>query len=155
MHPDLNPWELVVDVPGQTMSLKNEGVVVKQFPVSTSKYGLGFEEGSLKTPLGNFVICEKIGGGAPLGAIFKGRVEIGQIAEPGGDEDLILTRILWLDGIDPENANTKARYVYIHGTNQESLIGQPASHGCIRMRNQEIAELFDLIPVGTPVRIFA
>jgi len=147
--------ELRVDVGRQVLDVVRDGDVRATYPVSTSRFGLGTEPGSLKTPLGAFEICEKIGDGAPLGAVFKSRHPTGEIATPGGDEDLILTRILWLAGKDPENANTRGRYIYIHGTNQEDLIGSPASHGCVRMRNADIAELFREIPEGTPVHIVA
>ncbi len=85
--------------------------------------------------------------------IFKSRLPIGEIAPHGGDEDLVLTRILWLEGLDPENANTHERYIYIHGTNQEDLVGTPASHGCIRLRNRDVIDLFDRIPAKTSVEI--
>lgn len=104
-------------------------------------------------PTGNFLVAEKIGADAPLWTEFQSRQPTGRIAEPGGEQDGILSRILWLDGIDEENANTKSRYIYFHGTNREDLIGTPASHGCVRLRNADIAELFDLIPIGTRVRI--
>lgn len=88
-------------------------------------------------------------------SIFKNRVPTGGIASPGGEEDLVLTRILWLEGIDPENANTRDRYIYFHGTNQEDLIGFPASHGCIRLRNYEMIDLFDQVAEGLHVEIRA
>lgn len=124
---------------------------VRVYPVSTSRYGLGTEEGSLRTPLGRFRIAQKIGAGAPLWSIFRGRIATGEVAEPGGEEDLVLTRIFWLDGLEPENANTKERYIYFHGTNQEHLIGHPASHGCIRLRNEDMAHLFELAHEGLEV----
>lgn len=144
---------LVVDVAGQSMTLFHGASTVRIYSVSTSRFGLGSEEGSLKTPLGRFVISEKIGDGAPAGAVFRGRQATGEISYGGGNEDLVLTRILWLSGLDEANANTHDRYIYIHGTNQEESIGMPASHGCVRMRNQEIIELFDLVDVGTGVVI--
>jgi hypothetical protein len=144
---------LRVDVPTQSMDLLRNGRCLRSFEISTSRFGLGSEEGSFKTPLGHFVICEKFGEGAPAHTIFKSRQDTGQLAAPGGEEDLVLTRILWLSGCEPTNLNTKDRYIYIHGTNQEHLIGQPASHGCVRMRNQDIIELYDMVPVGTPVEI--
>ena len=87
--------------------------------------------------------------------IFKSRLQIGRLADPGGEEDLVLTRILWLEGLDPENENTRDRYIYIHGTNQEELIGTPASHGCVRLRNDDMIELFNRLPEGAPVEITA
>lgn len=128
--------------------------IVRQWPCSTSKFGLGFTEGSNKTPLGSFEVREKHGDGAALGTIFKSRQPVG-LWTPGMEtqSDLVLTRILWLQGLEARNANTFQRYIYFHGTNDEGSIGRPASHGCIRMRNREIIELFDLVPVGTPVWI--
>lgn len=147
-----NP-ELRVDVARQAVSLWRGGRAEREWAVSTSRFGLGFEPGSNRTPTGNFFVAEKIGEGAPLWAEFKSRKPTGLVAEPGGDEDRILTRILWLGGSDAENANTRERYIYFHGTNREDLLGMPASHGCVRMRNADIAELFELIPEGTRVVI--
>lgn len=128
--------------------------IVRDWACSTSKYGLGFTEGSNKTPLGSFEVKEKYGDGAEIGTIFKSRLPVGKWT-PGMEtqSDLVLTRILWLGGLEPRNANTYQRYIYIHGTNDEASIGRIASHGCIRMRNREVIELFDLVPVGTPVWI--
>lgn len=125
------------------------------FPVSTSRFGLGFKEGSYKTPTGRFRIARKIGGTAPLWTIFRARKNTGRKAKPGGTEDLVLTRILTLDGLDRANANSLARYIYIHGTNQEHLIGAPASHGCVRLRNKDMADLYKMVRKGAPVRIVA
>ena len=146
-------WEMRVDITRQMVDLRHRDKVIKSWPVSTSRFGLGFEPGSFKTPTGRFTVAEKIGGGAPLWAEFKSRQPTGGISESGGDQDGILTRILWLSGLDADNANTKDRYIYFHGTNREDLIGTPASHGCIRLRNADIAELFDLVPEGVGVVI--
>ncbi|HYF35283.1 MAG TPA: L,D-transpeptidase, partial [Prosthecobacter sp.] len=101
-----------------------------------------------------FLVREKHGDTAPPGTIFKSRQPVGHwtpdIQTP---DDLVLTRILWLHGQEPRNANTFTRYIYIHGTNDEAAIGRPASHGCIRMRNADVIELFDQVPLGTPVWI--
>jgi lipoprotein-anchoring transpeptidase ErfK/SrfK len=107
----------------------------------------------MKTPTGRFRIAEKIGTGMPLGTVFKSRVPVKATKKLLRDEDLVMTRILWLDGLDPENANTFDRYIYIHGTNHEEMIGEPASHGCIRMRNADLVELFEVVEVGAPVVI--
>jgi len=144
---------LRVDVARQTLHFLLNGVAVKSWPVSTSKFGLGAEPGSMKTPLGKFRICEKFGGDAPAWAVFKSRQPTGEIAAPGGEEDGVLSRILWLEGLEEANRNTKDRYIYIHGTNQEHLVGEPASHGCIRLRNEDVIELFALVPPGTGVEI--
>lgn len=92
-----------------------------------------------------------IGENAPSGTIFVGRIPVEE--PPAFGDDLITSRILWLDGLERENANTKERYIYIHGTNQEGLIGQPVSHGCVRMRNEDVIKLFEMVTVGTPVEI--
>jgi len=152
--PDHEPAvRIEVSIAEQSLLLTGNETQSKSYPVSTSRFGVGSEEGSFKTPTGKFRICEKIGDGAPSYMVFRGRMPTGEIAEQGGDEDKVLTRILWLDGLEPHNANTKARYVYIHGTNQEALIGQPASHGCVRMKNDDLLELFATAPVGTEVVI--
>jgi L,D-transpeptidase YbiS len=127
--------------------------VAAEFPVSTSKFGLGFAEGSFKTPTGRFRIARKIGGSAALWTIFRARKNTGRKAKPGGKEDLVLTRILTLDGLDRRNANSLARYIYIHGTNQENLIGKPASHGCVRLRNKDMVRLYRMVKKGTALRI--
>lgn len=141
-----------VDISCQMLELRHNGDLIKTWPVSTSRFGVGFEPGSFKTPTGRFMVAEKIGNGEPVWAEFKSRQPTGIIATAGGEHDGILTRILWLSGLDEQNANTRDRYIYFHGTNREDLIGTPASHGCIRLRNADIAELFDLVPEG--VRVF-
>ena len=145
--------DIQINVAGQRLELRENGAVLKAFPVSTSALGLGSEPGSYKTPTGRFRISEKIGDGAPLGAVFKGRVQTGELGAYAAEGDLILTRILRLDGMDEANANTRERYIYIHGTNHEGLIGSAASHGCVRMRNRDILELYELVESGTEVFI--
>ena len=147
------PLHLCIDATRQILEVLRNGKVSKSYPISTSKFGLGFEPGSNQTPLGRFVVSEKIGEGAAAGTVFKSRMPTGEIASQGGQEDLVLTRILWLAGLDENNANTKERYIYIHGTNQEALLGCAASHGCVRMSNADVAECFDEIPEGTLVEI--
>ena len=125
------------------------------YPISTSRFGLGSKEGSLKTPTGRFRIAERIGDGLPLGTVFKSRRPVKATKKMLREDDLVMTRILWLDGLEPANANTYERFIYIHGTNHEGEIGQRASHGCIRMRNRDLVELFDRVGVDTPVMIKA
>lgn len=145
---------LHVSVVGQSLELRDAtGQTLRRFPVSTSRFGLGTEPGSLRTPLGRFRIAEKVGEDAALGTVFKSRVPTGEIGLDATEDDLVLTRILWLEGVEPHNANTRERYIYIHGTNHETLVGQPASHGCVRMRNADVAELFSLVENGTEVLI--
>ena len=129
------------------------GKLRKNCAVSTSKFGEGTEPGSFKTPTGRFRIAQKIGDGAALGEVFKSRIPQGRVGREDEEDDLVQTRILWLDGLDEENKNTHERYIYIHGTNHESQIGTKASHGCIRMRNEEVAALYDLVKEGAEVFI--
>jgi lipoprotein-anchoring transpeptidase ErfK/SrfK len=146
--------QILIDVTRQRLEVFSAGGDVRlSFPVSTSRFGLGSEEGSFRTPSGLFRIDEKIGDFSPAWMIFKGRIPTGSLAQEGGEEDLVLTRILWLKGLDRDNENTRDRYIYIHGTNQERLIGTPASHGCIRLRNLDMIDLYDRVGVGTPVII--
>ena len=145
--------EIQISIANQRLELLENGDLLFAFPVSTSAFGLGSEEGSLKTPLGRFRIAEKFGSGEPLGMVFKGRLPTGEIGTEEQPEDLVETRILWLDGLEPHNANTHSRYIYIHGTNHESGIGTPASHGCVRMRNADVVVLFDAVAVGDEVLI--
>ena len=142
-----------VSVRDQRLILTRDGEELRSYPISTSRFGIGTGEGSLKTPLGRFRIVEKIGDGAAPGTIFKARVALGPNDPPPDTEDFITSRILWLDGLEEENANTRDRFIYIHGTKHEDEIGTPASHGCIRMRNADVIELFELVDETTQVVI--
>jgi L,D-transpeptidase YbiS len=133
--------------------ISSGGKVLRRYRVSTSAGGTGFKEGSLRTPTGRFRIAAKHGRNAPLGMVFKARKATGRIARQGEPGDLILTRILWLEGLDRANANTRSRFIYLHGTNHESDLGRPVSHGCIRLKNTDIIELYELIPRGSHVDI--
>ena len=145
---------IFVHVPSQTLDLLDDaGTLVRRYVCSTAKEGLGFEPGSNKTPFGRFRISEKHGDGADLGVIFKSRVATDEVGREGDEQDHVQTRILWLDGLDPENANTKTRYIYIHGTNAESKLGTPASHGCVRLANADVVDLYDRVEEGTEVVI--
>ena len=145
---------LLVTISTQTIEIWSHDTLLKSYRVSTSKFGIGTEVDSFKTPPGSFQICEKYGAGESLHTIFKGRKPAGVwTSDMICDDDLILTRILRLDGLEEENSNSYERYIYIHGTNHEQEIGTPASHGCIRMKNKDIAELFELVPLETSLRI--
>jgi len=154
---------ITIDVSRQKLYLFENPKLIKMYPVSTSKYGVGNEKKSKKTPLGTHFIAEKIGDGAKIGTIFESCENTGRIVEIYPDatdiqEDLITTRILWLKGIVPglnegEGVDSYNRHIYIHGTPEESLIGTRASNGCIRMKNKDIIELFDSIPEDTLVGI--
>jgi lipoprotein-anchoring transpeptidase ErfK/SrfK len=142
-----------ISVRKQQMVLKFGRTKLAEYPISTSRFGLGSKEGSFKTPTGKFRIADKIGDGMPAGTVFKSRRPVKATKKLLREEDLVMTRILWLDGLERRNANTHDRYVYIHGTNHEDKIGTPAGHGCVRMKNADLLELFDRVKVGTPVEI--
>lgn len=145
---------LVISATDQSMTVFDEGQPVALYPVSTSKFGLGDTPGSSKTPLGKMRIKKKIGDGAPLGAVFKSRKPTGEILPidaPGRDP--IVTRILWLEGLESGNKNTYDRYIYIHGTPEERNIGQAVSYGCIRMRSQDVIDLYERVGNGARVEI--
>ena len=150
---------LFVNIASQLLLMVNNQNVGSAFPVSTSIFGVGNMAGSFKTPTGIHRIFEKIGAGAPEGRIFKDRQDTGidWMSDMTG-ENLILTRILRLEGLEPDinkgpGIDSFERYIYIHGTNKEELIGTPMSHGCICMKNKDITELFDTVPEKTLVII--
>src|SRR5215472_10269697 len=157
-----------VSIAGQTASLfenrstssqsKVDYSLIKTFPCSTSRFGIGQEEGSNCTPLGLHRIAEKIGAGERAGTVFKSRKIVGHTSQPEFADAKITTRILWLEGLEPGfnrggNVDTHARYIYIHGTADQSSIGKPASCGCIHLADADIIPLFDLLPSGTLVWI--
>lgn len=154
---------LVVDISNQTMKVMRHNNVLKSFPVSTSKFGIGSQSGSNKTPLGMHKVCFKTGDGVPVGGVFKARQFTGKTTPIYKDktdvsQDLITTRILRLEGLEKglnkgAGIDSYKRYIYIHGTNEEGLIGHPSSHGCVRMKNDQVIELYNLVPKGTLVYI--
>jgi lipoprotein-anchoring transpeptidase ErfK/SrfK len=152
-----------VDLARQRLALEEDGRVRRAYDVSTSKHGAGERRNSFQTPRGRHTVRAKIGAGAPFGAVFEGRRPTGEVysaalAAAHPDRDFILTRILWLSGLEPGrnrfgDVDTMSRYIYIHGVPDAEPMGVPASRGCIRMRNAEIVELFDLVAPGTLVEI--
>jgi len=150
---------LRVSVSAQRLDLiGDDGRVTRSFSVSTAKKGIGSEPDSNKTPLGWHRVCEKIGDGAAPGTQFVGRKPTGRVwqpTDPVEEKNLVLTRILWLDGEEPSNRTSKDRFIYIHGTNREDLIGTPASAGCVCLKNSDVIDLYSLVPVGTRVEIVA
>lgn len=151
----MNPERrLVVSIDDQSLRVIKGDQCSHHYDVSTAIKGMGFVMDSYRTPTGKFRIVEKIGAGEMSGTIFKQRVPVGQW-QPGtaSDGDLVLTRILRMEGLDPENANTLERFIYLHGTNHENLLGQPASQGCIRLRSNDMVELFDLVEEGMELEI--
>jgi hypothetical protein len=148
--------EIIISVAEQRLALVDGGVVIRKFPVSTSKFGLGDRFGSYKTPLGRLRVCIKLGSDLPEGAVFKRRNFSGEvIARNARGRDPIVTRILWLEGVEPSNKNARSRCIYIHGTPQERSVGKATSFGCVRMRSHDVVEVFDAVPVGTTVTIVA
>jgi len=151
--PTLNT-RVIISVRDQKLMLMENGAVTATYPVSTSKYGLGDTWGSLATPLGLLQVAQKIGDSAPIGAVFHNRRWTGEILRPNTPgRDPVMTRIIWLRGLQIANAHAFRRCIYIHGTNEENLLGRPASFGCIRMRSVDIAALYSQLPLGTPVEI--
>ena len=145
---------LLISTADQKMVVFNDGYPIATYPVSTSKFGTGDAIASNKTPLGHLLIRRKIGDGAPLGMVFKDRLPTGEILTPNAPgRDPIVTRILLLKGTEPQNKNALARYIYIHGTPQEALLGQPKSYGCIRMSSADVAQLYELVGQGAEVEI--
>ena len=145
---------LVVSVSDQRMVLLNKGKALKSYSVSTSKFGLGSTPRSYKTPLGEMYICQKIGDGMRAGTVFKNRKPTGEVVGPDAPgRDPIVSRILWLEGREKSNANTRERLIYIHGTPEERNIGWPTSYGCIRMKSVDIIDLFARVRKGTRVSI--
>lgn len=153
-----------VDVPAQQLSvLDDDGRTVLQRAVSTAAKGVGEQQDSECTPRGRHVVRAKIGAGAAPNTVFRGRRPTGELYTPAlrrlhPQRDWILTRILWLSGSEKGfnrggGVDTMRRYIYIHGAPDEDPIGRPSSHGCIKMRNEDVIDLFDLVPVGTPVTI--
>lgn len=143
-----------VSTADQKMVVYQKGQPIAVYPVSTSKFGLGDRPGSCATPLGRMEIAKKIGGSAPAGMKFKNRRPTGEIVAPNSPgRDPIVSRILWLRGLEPQNRNSYGRTIYIHGTAEESRVGTPASYGCVRMTSRDVIELFKTVGVGAKVEI--
>jgi lipoprotein-anchoring transpeptidase ErfK/SrfK len=166
LHAYFGRMKIEISIPDQRLKVLDEtGGLAAEYPVSTALKGTGEKKGSYRTPTGAHVVRAKIGARQPLGAVFVGRRPTGEtwstelaVQHPG--RDWILTRILWLSGCEPGknrlgDCDTMQRYIYIHGTPDTEPMGVARSHGCIRMRNADVAALFDLVPVGTPVLIRA
>ena len=145
---------IVISVADQAMDVYLRDQFLARYPVSTSQFGVGDKPGTCATPLGRLRVARKIGDGAPLGMVFKDRKPTGEILTPNAPgRDPIVTRILWLKGLEAQNHNAFDRYIYIHGTPVENQVGKPASYGCIRMRSQDVVQLFAAIGVGTSVEV--
>src|SRR5205814_6658723 len=146
--------QIVVSTHEQKLAIIDRGNVLAIYPVSTSKCGLGDWRGSRCTPLGKLEIAKQIGDDAPPGTVFKDRLRTGEVVAPDSPgRDPIVTRILWLRGLEAQNANAFSRDIYIHGTPEEWKIGSPASYGCIRMRSGDIIQLYNVVGIGAEVTI--
>lgn len=146
--------KMIVSVRDQQLLLTRDGMPVKAYKISTSKFGLGSHSGSNRTPLGKLAVARKIGGSAPKGMVFKSRKPTGEILKPNAPgRDPIVSRILWLQGKEKQNRNTYRRCIYIHGTPEEYRLGSPASYGCIRMSSSDIIDLYKRIGVGAEVQV--
>jgi len=145
----------MIEISIANQTLKYQG---KVYPISSAKNGIGEDEGSYCTPVGKFKIAEKIGDNLEVGSVLVARVPTGEIFSKelfnkNPDRDWILTRILWLEGVEAHNSNTKDRYIYIHGSPDETPMGIPGSKGCIRMHNRDVISLFDHVQIGEDVVI--
>jgi hypothetical protein len=148
------PVQVLISVTDQKLAVVRDGELVARYPVSTSRFGTGDSFYSYRTPLGELKVCDKIGEDLPPGAVIHHRSPTGEVLPvnaPGRDP--IVTRVIWLDGLEAQNRNARTRGIYIHGTPQEWTIGKPMSWGCIRMRSKDVIKVFDEIPVGTMVSI--
>jgi lipoprotein-anchoring transpeptidase ErfK/SrfK len=145
---------VVVSIRDQKLMLLQNGYQVATYPVSTSKFGLGDGRGAMATPIGAMAVAQKIGDHAPPGAVFHNRRFTGEILQPNAPgRDPIVSRIIWLRGLEPSTANAFSRCIYIHGTAEERTIGSPASYGCIRMKSKDVIDLYSQLPAGSLVRV--
>ena len=148
------PPRIIISVRDQKLMVIENGQRGAIYPVSTSKFGLGDRWGSMATPLGWLQVAEKIGDHAPPGAVFHKRRFTGEILPPNAPgRDPIVTRIIWLRGLEPSNRNAFNRCIYIHGTAEEKSIGRPSSFGCVRMRSKDVTEIYAQIQIGALVKI--
>lgn len=146
--------KMIVSVREQKLLLTRDGEPVKAYRISTSKFGLGSNSGSNRTPLGKLQVAKKIGGSSPQGMVFKSRRPTGEVLKPNAPgRDPIVSRILWLHGKESQNRNTFRRCIYIHGTPEEWKLGTPASYGCIRMSSKDVIDLYKRIGVGAEVQV--
>ncbi len=157
--PDTKPRALVnngvaITLRDQKLTYIKDGKKVREYPISSSKYGISGKNNSYHTPYGLHTVRSKVGEGHPVGAVFKGGRPTGEVvAVNAKGRDPIVTRVIFLNGHESDNKNSKYRRIYIHGTPEERKIGTPASYGCIRMRSQDIIDLYRIVQPGTPVLI--
>ena len=146
--------DMIVSVPDQALALVDRGKLIARYSISTSKFGTGDSNASFRTPLGTLFVSAKIGDRLPPGTVIKNRIQTGEIvAVDAPGRDPIVSRVIWLRGMETQNQKARDRCIYIHGTPEERRIGQPASFGCIRMRSRDIIDLYDHVHIGTHVLI--
>ena len=146
--------DMIVSVPDQVLALVDRGKLIARYSISTSKFGTGDSAASYRTPLGTLFVSAKIGDRLPSGTVIKNRIPTGEMVgvdAPG--RDAIVSRVIWLRGMEAQNQKARDRCIYIHGTPEERRIGNPASFGCIRMRSRDIIDLYDRVHIGTHVVI--
>jgi len=146
--------DMIVSVPDQVLALVDRGKLIARYSISTSKFGTGDSAASYRTPLGTLFVSAKIGDRLPSGTVIKNRIPTGEIVgvdAPG--RDAIVSRVIWLRGMETQNQKARDRCIYIHGTPEERRIGNPASFGCVRMRSRDIIDLYDRVHIGTHVLI--
>jgi lipoprotein-anchoring transpeptidase ErfK/SrfK len=145
---------MIVSVPDQELALVDRGKLIARYSISTSKFGTGDSNASYRTPLGTLFVSAKIGDKLPAGAVIKNRTPTGEVvAVDAPGRDPIVSRVIWLRGMEAQNQKARDRCIYIHGTPEERRIGKPASFGCIRMRSRDIIDLYDRVHIGTHVLI--
>ena len=146
--------EVIVSVPDQVLALVDRGRLIARYPISTSKFGIGDSAGSYRTPLGTLFVSGKFGDNLLPGAVIKNRMPTGEVVTanaPGRDP--IVSRVIWLRGMEEQNRGARDRCIYIHGTPEEHQIGRPASFGCIRMRSRDVIALYNSVHIGMHVSI--
>src|SRR6266403_1251917 len=146
--------DMIVSVPDQVLAFVDRGKLIARYSISTSKFGTGDSNASYRTPLGTLFVSAKIGDRLPSGAVIKNRIPTGEtVAVDAPGRDAIVSRVIWLRGMETQNQKARDRCIYIHGTPEERRIGNPASFGCIRMRSRDIIDLYDRVHIGTHVLI--
>jgi len=146
--------DMIVSVPDQVLALVDRGKLIARYSISTSKFGTGDSAASYRTPLGTLFVSAKIGDRLPPGAVIKNRTPTGEVvAVDALGRDPIVSRVIWLRGMETQNQKARDRFIYIHGTPEERRIGTPASFGCVRMRSRDIIDLYDRVHIGTHVVI--
>lgn len=145
---------VIISIRDQKLMLLADGAKVATYPVSTSRFGLGDNWGAMTTPTGTLQVAQKIGDHAPVGAVFHNRRFTGEVLQPNAPgRDPVITRIIWLRGLEAANARAFKRCIYIHGTPEEKTIGKPASYGCIRMKSADVTAVYSQLPIGAIVQI--